>query len=81
MDKDRPRNVMRNPYRDLGRGEKTRAIVSYSQLTDSLKDRIIATDPTERELLEMIVVQSKILVLHLMAMSDESITEDDIEWP
>ncbi len=81
MDKDHPRNVMNTPYRNLGSGEKRRTIVSYSELTSSLQEKIVATDPTERELLEGITIQVKINNLHLMALSNKIITMDDIEWP
>ncbi len=81
MDKDTTKDVMRPGYRDFLKGEKIRHIVSYSELTSSLQARIAETDPTERELLELIVLQVKQINLYLMAMSDENITGDDIEWP
>ena len=55
--------------------------VRYSNLTQDLKDRIAETDPTEHELLEWIVIQIKINNLHLMKLSNQNITEDDIDWP
>ncbi len=81
MDKDTTKDVMRSGYRNLLSGEKIRHIVAYSDLTDSLQERIVATDPTERELLEWIIIQQKINNLHRMSMSDAVIDEDDIEWP
>ncbi len=81
MDKDTVRNVMRAPYIDLGRGQKRRTIVSYSNLTSSLKTRISAADLTEHELLGRIIIQQKINNLHRMSLSDLAIDEDDIEWP
>ena len=81
MDKDEPKQVMRPGYRDLLKGEKLRHIVAYSNLTTSLQERIVATDPTERELLEWIIIQHKINNLHRVSMSGKIIDEDDIEWP
>lgn len=55
--------------------------VRYSNLTQDLKDRIAATDPTEHELLEMIVIQMKINNLHEMKLSNEYLTEVNVDWP
>lgn len=74
-DKDKPKDVMREPYISTSGGKKIRATVAYSQLTSSLKGRIGA-DLTEHELLEMIIIQAKMINLHLM-----SITGEEIEWP
>lgn len=81
MDKDKPPQVMRAPYLDMGRGEKRRTVVSYSNLTSSLQTRISALDLTEHELLEMIVITVNKINIHLMAGSDLDLTEDDISWP
>lgn len=81
MDKDRTRQLMRPRYRDVGKGEKIRHKIAYGELTTSLKERIAQTDPTERELLEWIIIQAKINNLHRMSLSDANITEDDINWP
>ena len=55
--------------------------VRYSNLNQDLKDRIAATDPTEHELLEMIVIQQKINNLQRTYLSGKVIDEDDIDWP
>jgi hypothetical protein len=81
MDKDRPRNVMRAPYRDLGKGEKIRHIVSYSELTKAARDKLEAADLTEHKLLELIIIEARKINLHLMSITDDNITGDDITWP
>ena len=63
------------PTRDIG------GKVKYSDLTQSLKAKIAEADLTEHELLELIIIQVKKINLHLMSLSGEDITEDDIEWP
>ena len=80
MDKDTVKQVMRPRYRNIGKGERTRHVVSYSQLTTILQERI-GEDATELELLDMLLIEAKIKTLHLMQISSEDITEDDIEWP
>lgn len=75
----RPRFV---PDRDLSdtRVHIPKSTVRYSDLHSTLK-AIIGPDITEHELLEMIVITVNKMVMHLMAGSDEDITEDDISWP
>ncbi|KKK86673.1 hypothetical protein LCGC14_2760880 [marine sediment metagenome] len=79
-DKDRPKDVMRSPYIDGGAGKKIRIAVSYSQLTDSLKDRL-GVDLTVHELQEMAIATLDKILLCLYEMSDLDIIEDDIVWP
>ena len=71
------------PDRDLSdrRVHIPASTISYNQLNQDLKDRIAETDPTERELLTWIVIQTKINNLHLTYLSGKIIDEDDIDWP
>lgn len=55
--------------------------VRYSNLTQSLKDKIAEADPTEHELLYQILTQVRINNFHLMKLSGENISEEDIVWP
>ena len=55
--------------------------VRYSDLTQSLKDKIAETDPTEHELLMWILIQTKINNLHHTYLSGKVVDEDDIDWP
>lgn len=70
------------PFVDLEvRGHFTpEASVAESSLSTALRKKI-GPDLTEHELLEMLVITVNKLVEHLMAGSDEDITEDDISWP
>ena len=64
-----------------GRPGIPNSTIRYSDLTQNVKDKIAETDPTEHELLEMIVIQIKINNLHLMKLSNIDFTEDDVDWP
>lgn len=64
------------------RGYIPPSTIRYSDLTQSLKDKIAETDPTEHELLWRILIQSKINNFHRMKLSGVNIDEDDIQlWP
>ena len=79
-DKDKPKDVMRSPYIDGGAGKKIRIAVSYSQLTDSLKDRL-GVDLTEHELLDRINLALDRIIAHLEEITDEQFTVEDVmEW-
>ena len=64
-----------------GRPGIPNSTIRYSDLTQNVKDKIAETDPTEHELLEMIVIQIKINNLHLMKLSNVNIDEVDVDWP
>jgi hypothetical protein len=71
------------PDRDLSdrRVHIPPSTVRYSDLTQSLKDKIAETDPTEHELLAWIVIQEMIGNLHRMKLSNVNIEEIDVDWP
>lgn len=80
MDKDTTHQQMRPRYRNLGRGEKVRHIVSYSELTSSLQERI-GVDLTEHELLDKINFALDRIIAHLEEITDEEFSVEDVtEW-
>ena len=68
-------------YTDPGKGTTHRHKINYGNLSQYVRDKIAEADLTEHELLERIVIQMKINNLHRAILSDEEITEDDINWP
>ena len=68
-------------YTDIMRGLTQRVPVGYGNLSQYVRDKIAEADLTEHELLERIVIQMKINNRHRAILSDEEVTEDDINWP
>ncbi|KKN70384.1 hypothetical protein LCGC14_0430790 [marine sediment metagenome] len=80
MDKNRPPNVMRPGYRDLGKGKTHKHIVSHVDL-DAFVQEQLGPDITERDLIELAVATLRRINLHLSIITDEEIDYGDIIWP
>lgn len=80
MDKDTVKQVQRPRYHDIGKGERTRHKVSFSQLTTSLQERLGA-DLTEHELLDRINLALDRIIEHLEEITGEEFSVEDVmEW-
>ena len=61
-----------------GRPGIPNSTIRYSDLHSSLKEKIAETDPTEHELLEMIIITLKKINDHMYEITDEELTVGDI---
>ena len=79
----RTRDDLRStPYGDIPFGATHwHSNIGVGQLATGLREKIDAADLTEHELLEQIIIQVKMSNLHLMQISSENVTEEDIDGP
>ena len=69
-------------YDDIMRGLTHRMPVSYSNLSQYVREKIDEVDLTTHELLEQVIIQVKILNLYAAETHNKILTEEDIdlEW-
>lgn len=80
MDKNRPPNVMRLGYRDLGKGGIHKHPIDYVDLSTFIKEKI-APDLTEHELLDRINLALDRIIEHFEEITGEEFTVEDVmEW-